>query len=154
MGSNLKNKINKYSDPKRYTIAWFRVFWAIYESNELISMRAWEKSHKTPSSPYWIDSHQIRHVGSSRGPNQLCRIFYQSIQGFRSVCGQNSTFPVDFRCRPLMHCCATALPVIQFNSLSCRGWDIPFPRIIWCTVLYDWINYRTIVIDDYYASAH
>ena len=52
-------------------------------------------SHKTlyfthlPRSPPWMDCHQIWLVGWSHGPNQLCQIFWQLIQGFQFCRGRN-----------------------------------------------------------------
>jgi len=58
-----------------------------------------------PTSPASMDCQQIWHVGSSRGPNQLCLVCWQSIQGF-IFCRGSKLDPSHWPELPLTQCCA------------------------------------------------
>jgi len=109
--------------PKRHTLAWDRVVWAIARENRsrgltcrrVTKKRYIYKSEKVslyfthlPRSPPWTDLHEIWHRGSCPEPNHPWQIFCQSVKGFRFYRGSNFGIPRWLRQPPLIQCCATA----------------------------------------------
>ena len=72
-------------------------------------------------APPWTDLHEIWHRGSPPGRNQLCQIFWQSVQGSPFCMGSNFALLHWPRLSPLIQCCATAR-LWLVSSTWCHPW--------------------------------
>ena len=107
-GSGVRKSFDFYC--KRHIYTWIDVVCDIPRENWLggVTSRSVREKNKVtnivyltylPRSPRCSDRHQICSGGWFPGRNQLCKISFQSVQGFWLCRGRILAFPIGMRCR-------------------------------------------------------